>query len=400
MFKDVGAFDEIPKEDLLRRIDGLRYLMQENNIDFALILENVDRFYFSGTMQKGILIIPVDQEPILFIERNTERAQMETPLTVRSIKSDNEVKEILNNKNILKGTAGLELDVLPVSIFERLKRVMGVDRCADVAPFIKELRAVKSIFELEQIKKSGQIVSHVFSKANDVIREGVTELYIDATLAAEGRKIGHQGFLRMRGINQEMVTITAQAGYTGAIHTYSDMPIAGVGVTPAVPQGSSFKRVEKGIPVTVDYGGGYNGYVTDETRVFVVGELNENFKKPYDIARRIIEDVAPLCRDGVNCTEVFSKAYKIAKNAGLEDNFMGYGEGKVSFVGHGLGLEVNELPFITSRHTRTLKEGMVFAFEPKFIIPSYGAIGIEIDLIVRANGPERVTKDSLDIKRI
>ena len=76
---------------------------------------------------------------------------------------------------------------------------------------------------------------------------------------------------------------------------------------------------------------------------------------------------------------------------------MGYGEGQVSFIGHGLGLEINELPVITARHGRILKEGMVFAFEPKFVIPGKGAIGLEVDLIVRPQGLERVTADSLDI---
>jgi Xaa-Pro dipeptidase len=400
LLRQVGAFDPVPRSDLLERIHSLRRLMANASIDFALIIQNVDSFYFAGTMQKGMLVVPLDQDPLIFVEKGTERAVMETPLVLTPIKNDKEIKKILSDKHILKGTAGLELDVVPVSIFDRLKRVIGFDQYADVSESIREVRAIKSPFELVQIHKSGEMLSHVFAKARDVVGEGKTELEIDAALVAEGRKIGHQGFLRMRGINQEMMTMTVQAGYTGAISTMLDGPITGVGVTPAIPQGSSFKKVEREIPVTIDYGGGYNGYITDETRSFVVGELHEVFRRPYETARAIIEDVMTYGKAGIDCTDIFSRAHGIAKKAGLEEYFLGYGDGKVAFIGHGLGLEINELPVLTARHSRALKEGMVFAFEPKFVLPPYGAIGIEIDFIVRSDGLERVTANSIDIVQL
>jgi Xaa-Pro aminopeptidase len=400
LLKQVGAFNPVPKDDLLKRIHCLRQRMEKAGIDFALIIQNVDCFYFAGTMQKGMLIVPLHKEPLIFVEKGAERAALETPLEITPIKNDKEIKKILIDKHILKGTAGLELDVLPVSMFERLKRVIGFDRYADVSESIREVRAIKSTFELVQIQKSGEMLSHVFTKARGEVREGRTELEIDAALVAEGRRVGHQGFLRMRGMNQEMMTMTVQAGYTGSISTMLDAPISGVGVTPAIPQGSSFKRVEQGIPVTIDYGGGYNGYITDETRSFVVGELRDVFKRPYETARAIIEDVMIYGKAGVDCTEIFSRAYGIAKKEGLEEYFLGYGDGKVAFIGHGLGLEINELPVITARHSRVLAEGMVFAFEPKFVLPPYGAIGIEVDFIVREKSLERVTANSIDIVQL
>jgi Xaa-Pro dipeptidase len=400
MLNQVGAFDPVPISDLLQRIDGLRHLMAETGIGFALMVENVDRFYFTGTMQKGVLVVPLDQDPLIFVEKGMERAVMETPLTVTFIKNDKEIKKILSDKKILKGKVGLEFDVLPVSVFERLKRVIGFKRYTDVSEAIREVRAVKSPFELTQIHKSGEMLSRVFAKAKEEVREGRTELDIDAALVAEGRKMGHQGFLRMRGINQEMMNCTVQAGYTGVITTFLDAPITGVGVTPALPQGSSFKRVERGIPVTIDYGSAYNGYITDETRSFVAGRLKEGFRKAYETARAIIEDVMTYGRAGIDCTGIFVRAHDIARKARLEEYFMGYGYGKVAFIGHGLGLEINELPILTARHHRVLKEGMVFAFEPKFVLPPYGAIGIEVDFIVRAHGLERITANSIDIVRL
>ncbi len=397
MIERVWVYDRIPQQDLQKRIEGMQRLMAKNHIDLGIIFQNVDRFYFTGSMQKGVLIIPVDREPLFFVEKSIERAKAETPLDIIPIKNDKEIKKILDSNRLLGGKAGLELDVLPVSTFERLKKVIGFGDYADVSASIKELRAVKSPFEIEQLKKSGRMLSHVFAKAKDVVREGATELEIDATLVAEGRKLGHQGYLRMRGINQEMITLTVQCGFTGAVTPCADVPIGGAGLTPAIPQGSSLKKVERGIPVTIDYGGGYNGYVTDETRVFVAGELNEIFRKPYEAAREIMEEIQAYAKEGVDCVDIFARAYRIAEKAHLQDHFMGYGEGQVSFIGHGLGLEINELPVITARHGRVLKEGMVFAFEPKFVLPPHGAIGVELDFIVRKHGLERVTGDPVDI---
>lgn len=290
------------------------------------------------------------------------------------------------------------MDVLPVSVFERFKSVVGYDRFVDVSPLIKELRIKKSAFELEQVKRSGAIIEKVFARAREVIREGIREVDIDAELVAEGRRNGHQGFLRMRGLNQEMMNLYVSTGVASTISSYADVPVAGLGVTPAIGQGSSMNTVASGIPVIVDYGGGYNGYITDETRIYVAGRpLDEVFKKPYAVAREIVEDAAAFGKEGIDCTELFERASSRVKKEGLQDFFMGYGEGQVSFIGHGLGLEINELPVITARHSRILEEGMVFAFEPKFTLPQKGSLGIEVDFIVRKDRFERVTSTPIDI---
>ena len=128
-----------------------------------------------------------------------------------------------------------------------------------------------------------------------------------------------------------------------------------------------------------------------------MGGLKDIFLKGYQVSREIVEETMSFAREGVDATELFVKALDRAKEAGLEQYFMGHGEGQVSFVGHGLGLEINELPVFTPRHKMILKEGMVFAFEPKFIIPGEGAVGIEVDFIVRKDGLQRVTDSPIDI---
>ncbi len=397
MLRQFGAFEPASKGELLRRIEKLKVLMADRGIDFAVIIENVNRFYFTGTIQRGMLVIALDCEPLLFIERSVERARLDTPLEVIPIRSDREVRKTLEEKNILQGKGGLELDVLPVAAFERFKNIIGFNDFTDLSVLIKELRIIKSPYELEQIRKSGAIFSPVFVRAKEVIREGVSEVEIEAQLAATARMHGHQGLSRIRGFNMAALPMCVFTGYTTGLASYWDGPISDVGVNPSVPQGSSFNKVMRGIPVLVDCGISYNGYVTDETRVFTVGEMQSIFEKPYEVAREIIEDAERFGREGVNATELFQRAVQLVKKAGLEEHFMGHGEGQVSFIGHGLGLEINELPVITARHGRVLEEGMVFAYEPKFVFPGSGAIGIEVSFIVRKDRLERVSDYPIDI---
>jgi Xaa-Pro dipeptidase len=386
-----------PKDEIARRIGGLRSALAGAGIDFAVILQNVDMYYFTGTIQKGALVVSVDHDPMFFVEKSVERAVQETPLPVMPIKNNKEMRDRLAADGLLRGRGGMELDVIPVSVYERFKQSIGFDNFVDVAPLVKELRAIKSPFEIGQIQKSGRIMSHVFAKAKDVVREGMREIDVEAELVAVGKMYGHDGSLRMRGFNQEMTIITVVSGFTGGVSSPTDVSVGGMGVGPAFPQGSSLNRIERGLPVCIDYGGGYNGYVTDETRVFVIGALEEKFRKPLEVSRQIIEEVMVYARDGVDCTDVFRMAQGMARKRGLQEHFLGFGEGQVSFIGHGLGLEINEFPVITSRHSRILKEGMVFAFEPKFVFPGEGSVGIEVDLIVRKDGLERVSDTPLDL---
>ncbi len=390
-----GSFT--PKDELENRINQLRQNMEKQGLEFSIILQNVDLFYFAGTVQKGVLVVSVDHGPLLFIERNVERAVVETGLEITPIKRDKDVIDILMSRGMLKGKWGMELDVVPVSVYERWKSFLGFEGAIDVWPLIRDLRIVKSPFEIEQVKRSGSVCDAVFKRANDVVREGAREVDIAAFLEAEGRRVGHQGFLRMRGLNQEMMNLYITHGRSGTIPSSGDVPIAGAGVTHAIAQGPSLNKVERGVPVVIDYGGGYNGYITDETRAFVVGELKERFRKPYEVAKEIVEDATAFGKEGIDGTELFNRAEAKAKKAGLDEYFMGFGPGKVSFVGHGLGLEINEMPVITPRHHIILQEGMVFAFEPKFIFPGEGAVGIEVDYIVRKDKLERVTLTPIDL---
>ncbi len=397
MLKTLNTGDLTPGYEIDARIDKLRAGMAAQGIELAIILQNVDILYFTGTLQRGVLAVSAEHGPAFFVEKSLYRARIETPLEIIPIKRDKEVKDILVEKKMYPARCAMELDVVPVAIYQRWKSLLGLADVGDLSAIIRDCKITKSEFEIEQLRKSGAICERVFEKAKTIIREGIREVDIDAELLAEGRKRGHQGFLRMRGLNQEMMSCYVTHGYSTTVTSGADVPISGIGLTHAIGQGASVNVVRHGVPVIVDYGGGYNGYITDETRAYATGPLKDVFHKPFEVSREIIEETMGFAKEGIDGTEIFGRAFKRVKEAGLEAHFMGHGEGQVAFIGHGLGLEINELPVITPRHKILLKEGMVFAFEPKFIFPGEGAIGIEVDFVVRKDGLERLTKTPLDI---
>jgi Xaa-Pro aminopeptidase len=389
-----------PGTEIQERIRIFREKMARAGVNFSIIMENADLFYFSGTTQKGMLVIPLESDPLLFVEKNQERAQRESPLPVIPISRNRDIRDILNAKGILRGKGGMELDVLPVTYYERFRQNMAFDSFVDISPLIRKSRMIKSDFEIRQIMRSGEIIDSVFSRAREILREGLREIDVEAELTAEGRRRGHQGLLRMHGFNQEMMCLYVISGQAGAIPTSVDVTIAGLGLTAALPQGSSFKVIRRDQPVILDYGGAYNGYITDETRSFVIGSLSEKFIKAHEVAREILEDIMTFAGEGVESTQLFERAQNMAKAKNLDEYFMGYGAGKAGFIGHGLGLELNELPVITPCHPQTLAEGMVFAVEPKFVFPGEGGIGVEADFVIRRGRLERITKTPLDLVQL
>ncbi|MBW2039225.1 MAG: aminopeptidase P family protein [Deltaproteobacteria bacterium] len=391
MSEGIETFELTPLGEISSRVNKLQKKMQEKGVDLALIIQNADLFYFTGAIQRGYLFVPLEEEPIFFVQKDYERAIRESPLRCIRTEGLKALPSLLHEYGLEGKKIGMELDVVPVSLFYKIKGLFKRWEFLDISEDVKEVRSIKSTFEIRQIKRSGQIVDYVFSEVRRYLREGMSELELDGILTSIGRAKGHQGFLRMRGFNQEMMNIHVLSGGSACMASFCDTPLGGYGVTHAIAQGSSAKRIKRDEPIIIDYGGGYNGYVTDETRVFVIGRLKGHLERAYQVAQDIIEDMESFAREGVQAVQIYKRAQEIAAKEDLTQHFMGHGEGRVAFVGHGLGLEINEWPIIGRGGEMPLQVGMVFAFEPKFVFPGEGAVGIEMDYIVREDGLERVT---------
>jgi Xaa-Pro aminopeptidase len=386
--------ETVPKEEIEKRISRFQAQLVAGNLDGAFILQNADLFYFSGTIQTAVLFVPAIGDPILMVQKNHERAQLESSLDhIIAVKNKNRIPQVLNDFKFDQITAaGLEMDVLPTNLYLWFQQTLPSCRWVDISGIIRKLRMRKSDFEIKQIEKATAILHTGLTQIKSVIREGITELEIDGHLAMIARREGHMGTLRMRGWNQEMTYAHVLSGDSGSTVSLLNSPHGGTGNTPAMAQGAGFRRIKKNEPIGIDYGVAINGYVGDQFRTYVIGDLSDPLKKAYACARDILSLLTEKAHVGVRCAELYAAAVAKANEEGLGDFFMGYGAGQVKFIGHGIGLEIDEYPIISPHFDAVLEKNMVLALEPKFVFPQKGVVGLEDDYQVTSNGLKRLTR--------
>jgi Xaa-Pro dipeptidase len=383
-----------PATELKNRIEKLQKEMAVHSLEAILMLQNADLFYFTGAIQQGALYVPAKGEALYLVRKDFARARMESGLKeVIPFSSPRDIPGVLTDFGYaLPNTIGMELDVVPVSVMNRFRKGLGGSNISDATPMIRKVRAVKSDYELGILKDAALIVDKVCKRVPEILREGMTDLELTAELEFVARKEGHQGLVRMRGFNNELFYGHAFSGADSAVPTYSDTPLGGVGLNPSFPQGASYKTVRKNEPVTVDFSGVFDGYIVDQTRMFSIGELPEKLSKAYVDMVLILNHAKKIAKPGATWGGVYDECLQMACDMGYQDHFMGSKGAQVSFVGHGVGVELDEYPFIARGfNDYELEENMVFAFEPKVVYPGLGAVGVEDTFWVGANGLKHLT---------
>lgn len=383
-----------PQEELQQRTRALQKQMQQAGLDGVFLLQNADLFYFAGTIQQGVLYIPVADEPLYMVRKDCDRAREESALTrVVPLRSMRQLAESLEEAELpLPQQAGMERDVLPVALAERLQKALPQAAWGDATPLIRQVRAIKSTFEIERLRSAAELQHQIYSRVVQVLRPGMTELELAAELEYTARRLGHQGVVRMRAFNGEFHCGDAFAGDDSAVPAFSDTPLGGRGSTPAVGRGPGWRQIREHEPIVIDYAAARDGYLTDQTRIFSLGELAPKWHQAYacmlDVQNCLLENAKP----GSSWSELYAMCYQVAAKAGYAESFMGAPGSQVGFIGHGIGTEIDEFPFIAPGFDdRQLQPHMTFAFEPKVVCPGEGAIGIENTFLVTETGLERLT---------
>jgi Xaa-Pro dipeptidase len=389
-----------PASELKDRCQKLQRLMQDAGLDAVLLLQNADLFYFTGSIQQGVLYVPASGEPVYMVRKEYTRARMECGLKeIVPFKSPRNIPEILSDFNLpLPKKAGMELDVLPVALFGRFRNVLPGCEIVDVSNLIRTVRSVKSSYEIEIMKDAALQVEKVCQRAREVIKVGMTDLELAAELEYAARKAGHQGLVRMRGFNSELFYGQVFSGPDSAVPAFNDTPLGGLGVNPSVGQGPSYKRIEANEPIVVDFTGAFDGYLVDQTRIFCVGGLPDQLLKAYDDMVKIEQHAKQIAKPGVAWGAVYDECHKMAVDMGYAEHFMGSAGAQVSFIGHGIGTEIDEYPFIARGFSdQLLEENMTFAFEPKAVYPGLGAVGVENTFWVAKDGLKHITFSSEEL---
>ena len=391
----------VPAAEVAGRLAGLQAGLSARGLEAAVIVQNADLYYFSGTVQRSFLYVPATGEATLFVRKLAERARLETPLAgIVELADPRDLPGLVAQRyGALPRRAGLELDVLPVAEYRRLEKLFPEAAFEDVGRDIVRQRAIKSAWEVERIRGAAAIALEVCELIPGILREGLTEAEFAGLVEAEARRLGHEGIIRMRGFNQEMFYGQLLTGVSGLAASYLDAPLAGTGLSPAVAQGVSFKPIRRGDHLVFDFVPVREGYIADFTRIFVLGELPGELRRAYEVALRIEAAVVAAARPGVTCRALYDVALAAAADEGLAASFMGHGAGQVRFIGHGVGLELDELPVLASSELE-LAEGMVFALEPKFVLPGLGAIGVENTWLVTATGLALITEAPEHIRQV
>lgn len=379
----------IPAAEIEGRVARFQEALRAAELDGALVVQETDLVYLAGTGQSAHLVVPAEGEPALFVRKTLERAREESPLArVEPLRSLRDLPGALASCGVEGGRLGLELDVLPAASYLAYARRLDRFELADCSLPLRRVRALKTTWELERIHVAAEQLSHVPEWMARHARPGMTEVELAAELERELRLAGHQGPIRFRAFNNELFYGSVLAGPSGAVPGSTETPVVGPGPNVAVSKGASHRLIEEGEPILIDFAGAYEGYLADQTRTYSLGPLPRYLEEPYEAAREILHRVAAEARPGVTGAQLYEKAMELA---GDREGFMGWGDERVSFVGHGIGLEIDELPLLARGWDEPLEAGMVFALEPKFVFPEVGAVGIENSYLVTGNGVERLT---------
>ncbi len=384
----------LPHSEASARVMRLQHWMRSACIDAVFILQNADLYYFSGTIQSGLLCIPCEGDPVYLVKKSFSRAKQECAWSrIVPFSSLEDAPGILQSAGIpLSGKAGLEMDVLPAALYFKLSRLFQGIEWIDAAGTIRSIRAAKSPYEIVQIRNAASMLLRAWEQLPGRLHEGATELELLAQMEYFLRLQGHQGIQRMRGFNYEIGYGAFSAGPDACMPTSFPGSTGFVGLYPAISNTGSNRRLTAGEPLLVDICGAYGGYLADAARTFALGNLPSDMREAHAWVLELNRDIEAMLKSGADCGAICDEAFEKAERSPYARTFMGIGDNRMRFVGHGVGLELDELPVLASGSKTKLGTGMILAIEPKVFFPDRGGVGIENLYLITETGFEKITQ--------
>ena len=348
------------------KIEKLRKLLKENEIDGLLITNPYNRRYMTGfTGTAGVAIVSNEDAVFITDFRYTEQAteQINGYRIVQHSKTImEEVAEQVKQMKI--HTLGFEKDDLSYALFEMYEKAVD-STLKPVGGLVEKLRLIKTPDELETLKKAAEIADHTFDHICTVIQPGMTELEVSNEL---------EFFMRKQGATSSSFSIIVASGLRSAL-----------------PHGvATDKVIETGDFVTLDFGALYNGYISDITRTLAIGEPSAKLREIYEVTLAAQELALKEIKPGMTGIEADAIARDYIKSKG-------YGDAFGHSTGHGIGLEVHEGPSLSFRSETVLEPNMVVTVEPGIYLPEIGGVRIEDDIIITETGNERLTLSSKEL---
>ncbi len=380
-------YDKALSEDVVIRRQRLQTTMQEMNIDACMLSTGINIFYMTGQIYNGYFYLPAEGDAIHFVKR-PEGVTLEGTVYIR--KPEQIVDELQKLGMKCPSQLLLETEVLSYSECGRVMKTFGVESVGNASTILRRQRSVKSLFEVDQIRACARKHEAVYKQIPSIFRRGMTDLELQIEIEYLMRLHGSLGIFRSYGENMDIYMGSLLVGENAEAASPYDYALGGAGMSPTLPLGANGAPIKEGAAIMVDMAGNYSPWMTDMTRVFSVGKTSDIAYRAHNVAAEIHQVVMDMVKPGVSCADLYNVAYDIVRRNDLEHYFMGTKQ-QAKFIGHGLGLEINEPPVLTPRSKELLEENIVFALEPKFVIPEVGAVGFENTYLVTESGVEKLT---------
>ena len=365
----------------------IQQAMRQEEADGCLLTMNMNLYYVSGQVFNGYFYLPAEGRPYWFVKRLT------IPETnqVHVIRKPEQIPDFFRDLNLaMPRKLLLEADELSYNEYIRLHHVFRAEATGNASALIRHIRMIKTPWEIEQMRISARKHEAVYREIPACYRPGMRDIELQIEIEKRMRVHGSLGYFRAFGSNMDIFVGSLLAGENAGEPSPFDFALGGTGMHASGPLGANGTLLEEGTTVMADMSGNYTAYQTDMTRVFSIGKLPDRAYRVHRVALEIQARMERAAKPGVPCAELYRDALAMAGQEGLEDCFMGT-HLQAKFVGHGVGLEINELPVLTTRSKDILQPGMTFAFEPKFVLAGIGAVGIENTFLVTDSGVEKMT---------
>ena len=378
--------DEDLMNDLKLRQQRVQEAIQAAEMDGLLLTTDVNIYYLTGRVFNGYYYLPADDEPVFFVKRPVDLVGDR----IFHIRKPEQIPEIFTSLGWpLPQCVLLETDILSYNEWLRLQSVFHFQQIKNASLWLRRIRMIKTPWEIGQIRLSAARHVAAYSQIPQCYRPGMTDLQFQIEIERQMRLHGSRGVFRSYGFNDIFMGSVLTGDNAGKPSPF-DFALGGGGQTAFCPVGANGTVLSEGMTVMVDMAGSFTDYLSDMTRVFYIGALPESVFRVHQIALEIQDAIETTAKPGVACADLYKLAYAIVENAGLTACYMGTKQ-QAKFVGHGIGLEINEPPVFTPRSDETLEANMTFAIEPKFVIPNVGAVGIENSYLVTETGVEKLT---------
>ncbi len=381
------SYKEELSKDLLIRQQRLQGTMQSMNIEGCILTTAVNVFYMTGMVYNGYYYLPIEGQPIHFVKR-PEDVNFDNTIYIR--KPEQITDELKNLGHSIPRSVLIETDVISFGECSRLLNTFGLKEAANASTLMRKVRSVKTEFELEQVRLCARKHEAVYKMIPSVYKDGMTDVEFQIEIERLMRLHGSLGLFRSYGENMDIYMGSLLTGENAEAPSPFDFALGGAGTSPILPLGASGQKIKKGNTIMVDMAGNYTPWMTDMTRVFSVGKTLDLAYRAHQVSIEISNKVMDIAKPGVSCSELYNIAMESVVKNNLEPYFMGTKQ-QAKFVGHGVGLEINEPPVLTPRSKELLEPNIVFALEPKFVIPEVGAVGIENTYLVTQDGLEKLT---------